>query len=187
MNHVEQNLTNDIVLLLLREDLHARAIAGALSRSHATVLRKLRELTEGNIADFHIEGKNNVYFLKRTLEGRNAAMIAELYRGSLALSRYPILRKISRFILEDPEIPLAILYGSYAKGLTTRQSDIDLYIDTTDPGIAKRVRQQSPSLSVKIGRFDPDDLLIREIMKDHVILKGVEMYFDKTGFLEKTA
>jgi hypothetical protein len=34
--------------------------------------------------------------------------------------------------------------------------------------------------------FDTKDLLIREMMKDHIIIKGVEAYYEKTGFFEKT-
>jgi hypothetical protein len=37
---------------------------------------------------------------------------------------------------------------------------------------------------VKIGEFDTRNLLIREIMKDHIIIREVEMYFDRTGFFD---
>jgi predicted ArsR family transcriptional regulator len=49
MNHVEQNLINEIVALLIKEDLHTRAIADQLRSNHATVLRKLRDLTEDTL------------------------------------------------------------------------------------------------------------------------------------------
>jgi len=187
MNHVEQNLINEIVALLTREDLHTRAIADQLKSNHATVLRKLRDLTDDNIVDFRIEGKNKVFNLKRTIEGRNAAMIAEIYKQSSVVSRYPVLRGIFQAIQEMPEIPLAILYGSYAKGLATKGSDIDIFIETTDSRMKKQLEQRHSLLSVKIGVFDSKDLLIREMMKDHVIIRGVEVYIDKTGFFEKTA
>lgn len=92
MNHVEQNLTNEIVALLLKENLHTRVIAERLASNHATVLRKLRDLTGDNIVDFRMEGKNKVSTIKRTIEGRNAAIIAEMYKQSMAVSRYPVLR-----------------------------------------------------------------------------------------------
>jgi predicted nucleotidyltransferase len=187
MNHVEQNLTNGIVALLLKEALHTRAIAEQLRSNHATVLRKLRNLTEENIVDFRIEGKNKVFTLKRTIEGRNAAMTAEIYKQSSVVSRYPVLRGIVQTIQEMPEIPLAILYGSYAKGCATKESDIDIYIETTDSQKKKQLKQRHSLVSVKVGVFDPKNLLIREMMKDHVIIRGVEVYFDKTGFFEKTA
>jgi len=187
MNHVEQNLTNEIVALLIREDLHTRAIAEQLKSNHATVMRKLRDLTKDNIVDFRREGKNKVFTLKRTIEGRNAAMIAEIYKQSSVVSRYPVLRGIFQAVLEMPEIPLAILYGSYAKGLAIKESDIDIYIETSDSSRKKQLEQKHSSLSVKIGVFDPRDLLIRELMKDHIIIRGVEVYFDKTGFFKETA
>ena len=116
MNHVEQNLINEIVALLIKEDLHTRAIADQLNSNHATVLRKLRDLTEENIVDFRMEGKNKVFTLKRTIEGRNAAMIAEIYKQSSIVRRYPVLRGIVQAVQEMPEIPLAILYGRICKG-----------------------------------------------------------------------
>jgi len=187
MNHVERNLTNEIVALLLKGDVHARAIADHLSSNHTTVLRKLHDLTEDNVVDFRMEGKNKVYFVKKSIEGRNAAMIAEMYKQSLIVTQYPVLRGIIRAIREMPDLSLVILYGSYAKGLAHRESDIDLFIETLDTTIKKQLEQRHSLLSVKIGEFDNRNLLIREIIKDHIIIKGVEAYFDKTGFFEKTA
>ena len=187
MNHVEQNLTNEIVALLLKEDLHTRAIAEHLMSNHATVLRKLRNLTEENIVDFRMVGKNKVFTLKKTIEGRNAAIIAEIYKNSSIVSRYPVLRGIFQAIHEMPEISLAILYGSYAKSLATKKSDIDIYIETSDVQKKKQLEKKNASLSVKIGVFDTKNLLIREMMKDHIIIRGVEVYFDKTGFFKETA
>jgi predicted nucleotidyltransferase len=187
MNHVEQNLINEIVALLIKEDLHTRAIAEQLGSNHATVLRKLRDLTEDNIVDFRREGKNKVFTLKRTIEGRNAAIIAEVYKQTVVVARYPVLRGIFLAVREMPEIPLALLYGSYAKGTAKKGSDIDIYLETSDSRKKKQLEQKHSSLSVKTGEFDTKNLLIREIMKDHIIIRGIEVYFDKTGFFEKTA
>ena len=38
---------------------------------------------------------------------------------------------------------------------------------------------------MKIGAFDTKDLLIREMMKDHIIIKGVEVYYEGPGFLKR--
>ena len=185
MNHVEQNLTNEIIALLIREDLHTRAIAELLTRNHVTVLRKLRDLMDDNIIDYRMEGKNKVYSLKKSIEGRNAVMTAELYKQSRIISRYPILRGIFKAVQGQRDVQLAILFGSYAKESANKGSDIDLYVETLDREIKKHLEQRHSSLSVKIGKFDPKGLLIREIIKDHIIIKGIEVYFDKTGFFEK--
>jgi predicted nucleotidyltransferase len=143
------------------------------------------DLREDNIVDFRMKGKNKVFFLKRTIEGKNAAMMAEIYRQSQILSRYPVLRMIFRNIQQMPEITLAILFGSYTKELAKSDSDIDIFIETTDSAVKKRVESFHSALSVKIGPFDRDSPLIREIINDHVIIRGFEAYFDKTGFSEK--
>jgi predicted nucleotidyltransferase len=187
MNHVEQNLTNEIVALLLKEDLHPRAIAERLTSNHATVLRKLRDLADNNVVDFRTEGKNNVYAIKKTLEGRNAALIAELSQQSSVVKKYPVLRGIFQAVHEMPGLSLAILYGSYAKGLATKESDIDIFIETNDTNTKKLLEQKHSLISVKTGIFDTKDLLIREIIKDHIIIRGIEVYFDKTGFFLETA
>jgi predicted nucleotidyltransferase len=186
MKHVFQNITNEAVILLEKEDLHARALAGLLQANHITLGRKLMDLRKDNIVDFRMEGKNKVFFLKRTIEGRNAAIAAEIYRQSLVLSRYTVLRGIFRNIQEMPDITLALLFGSYAKGLAKSGSDIDIFIETMDNNLKKQVEKHHSALSVKIGPFDRNSPLIREIMKDHVIIKGFEAYFDKTGFFEET-
>jgi predicted nucleotidyltransferase len=183
MFHVEQNLTNEIVALLLQTDLHPRGLAEKLQTNHMTIARKLAQLVDENCADFRTEGKNKVYFLKKSIEGRNAAMIVEIYKQSRIVSTYPVLRGIFQAVQDMQEIPLALLYGSYAKGLPTKDSDIDIYIETLNTDVKKQIEQRHSLLSVKVGEFDPKSLLIREIIKDHVIIKGVEVYFDKTGFL----
>ena len=186
MKHVVQNITNEIILHLENEDLHARALSDLLKVSHITIGRKLMDLRKDNILDFRIKGKNKVFFLKRSIEGKNAVMMAEIYRHSRILSRYPILRGIFRKIQQMPDITLSLLFGSYAKGLAKTDSDIDIFIETMDNNVKKRVENYHSALSVKIGPFDRNSPLIREIMKDHVIIKGVEEYFDKTGFFEET-
>jgi predicted nucleotidyltransferase len=181
MNHVEQNLTNEIIALLLKEDLHPRGMAEKLSANHVTILRKLRDLEQDNIVDFRVEGKNKTYTIKQSIEGRNAAMIAELYKQSVVVKRYPVLRGIFQAVHEMPDLPLALLFGSYAKGLATKESDIDIFLETVDPVRKKQLEQIHSLLSVKTGRFDTDDLLAREIMKDHIIIRGVDLYFERTG------
>jgi len=185
MFHVEQNLTNEIVALLMQNDLHARGLAGKLDTNHMTVARILRSIMEENVVDYRAEGKNKVYFLKNSIEGKNAAMIAEIYKQSRIISRYPVLRGVFASVAVLPGVRLALLFGSYAKGLATTTSDIDIYIETLDADVKKQLEQRHSSLSVKIGIFDPSSPLIREIIKDHVIIRGVEEYFDKTEKLTR--
>ena len=39
-------------------------------------------------------------------------------------------------------------------------------------------------LSIKIGKYDKSNLLIKEILKNHIIIIGVERYYEKNRFFE---
>ncbi|MDD4256047.1 MAG: nucleotidyltransferase domain-containing protein [Methanofollis sp.] len=184
MFHVEQNVSTRIVALLLKGDSHPRKLAKDLGVSHTTVLRKLKDLLDGNVVDFRIEGKNRVYFLKKTVEARLHAYVAEWYALGDLVEEAPHLRSVIRAIQEREEIPLAVIFGSYAKGTADRKSDVDLYIETDDRMVKQDLERAHLRLSVKIGSWAPENLLIQEIVKNHVILKGVERFYEKTRFFE---
>ncbi len=67
MLHMEQkNYKLEIIKLLLRKKSHIRAIAKKLNINHMMIVRKIKELSKENIVDSTKEGKNKVYFLKKT-------------------------------------------------------------------------------------------------------------------------
>jgi predicted nucleotidyltransferase len=187
MFHVEQNTSSDILLILVQEDLHVRGLAGRLGTNHTTVLRRLQELVKENAVDFRTEGKNTVYFVKKTVEGRNRVMMAEYCRLSRLLKRYPYLRGPVKALISRREVPLALIFGSHAKGTAAGRSDIDVFLETREKAIKQELEKKYPRLSVKIGDFDPASPLVREMMKGHVIVKGVERYYDATGFFSEAA
>lgn len=185
--HVEQNISSEILLLLAQEDLHVRGLAGRLGTNHTTVLRRLQELVQENAIDKRTEGKNTVYFVKKTLEGRNRLMMAEFCRLSRILKRYPYLRGPVKTLLSHSEVPLVLIFGSHAKGTATERSDIDVFVETKEKALKKELEKKYPRLSVKIGDLDPASPLVREMIKGHVIVKGVERYYDTTGFFSEAA
>ena len=91
-----------------------------------------------------------------------------------------ILEEITKKIDEK----LIILFGSYAKGLAKKDSDIDIYIDTLNSKIKKNAEKINKKFSVKIGKYDNKSLLIKEIEKSHVIVKGVEEFYEKNKFFD---
>jgi hypothetical protein len=92
--HMERNLTNEVILLLLKEKLHVRAIAKKLKVNHVTVMNRLEDLVRENVLNFKQEGKNKVYFLKKTVEARSYIIMAECYKLNMTLKMYPELRNI---------------------------------------------------------------------------------------------
>ena len=74
--------------------------------------------------------------------------------------------------------------GNYAKFIPKDDSDIDIYVDTTDKKIKETINNIHDKISAKIGEFSKEDLLIQEIIKNHVIVIGGEIFYEKLGFFK---
>jgi len=175
-------LGQEIILALLKGDSHLRGIARAIKEPHSTVLRRLNQLLKENIIDFRKEGRNKLFFLKKNISARNCIFIAERYKMLKLLKAYPKLSIILEEVLKSAKERMVVIFGSYASFSAKESSDIDVYIETIDRNAKYKMQELSPKLSVKIGNFDLSSLLIKEIIKNHVILKGAEEFYEKTKF-----
>ena len=173
------NLHLDIILLLLKEKIHLREIARILGESHSTILRKLNKLIEENIIEGEIQGKNKIYSLRDNLKSESIIYMAENYKLIKLLTKYPKLSIILDEVQKTTNESLIILFGSFAKFLAKPSSDIDIFIETKNKKTKNIVKEINSKLSVKIGPFDKNSLLIKEIIKNHVLLKGVEKYYER--------
>ena len=173
------NLEMDIIELLLKADNHVRGIAKKLNESHSTILRKLDNLKKENVIDSRKEGKNKIFYLKKNLVSRTYILQAELHKLTKLLRQNPELSIIFEEVLKKSDEKLVVLFGSYAKGLAKKDSDIDIYIETKSRNVKKTIEEIHSKINVKIGAFDTKSPLIKEIIKDHVILRGIEVFYDK--------
>ncbi|UZE94172.1 MAG: nucleotidyltransferase domain-containing protein [Candidatus Pacearchaeota archaeon] len=178
------NVDSEIILLLLKEETHLRNIARALKIPHSTILRKLDRLVKENILDYKKEGKNKVFFIKKNLQVKNYIFNAERYKFIKLLKKYSELNIIIEDILKKTSEDLIVLFGSYAKFIAKKDSDIDLYIETRNKKVRNNVESINSKIKVKIGVFDKNSLLIKEIIKNHIILKGMEKFYENTEFFK---
>ncbi len=169
----------EIMLELLKGENHVRSIAKSIGTNHMNISRKIKEFSKENAVDYREEGKNKKYFVKKTSEARAYVLMAENYKLIRVLEKYHSLRGIIEKIQKDQKIKLALLFGSYSKGLAKQESDIDIYIDTDNKKIKQELESVDSRLSIKIGEFNTDNVLIKEIIKNHAILKGAEDYYEK--------
>lgn len=169
----------DIVELLLRKEHHVRGIARELGESHSTVARKLWALKDGNVIDSRTVGRNKIFFLKENSSAKTYVAQAELHKKAKLLNRHPELGVIFDEVLQKTDSPLVVLFGSYAKDLEKKGSDIDIYIETTSRNVKRIIEGIHSRINVKIGPFNTSSPLIREIIKDHVIIRGIEAFHEK--------
>lgn len=173
------NIKLDIIEVLLRKESHVRSIAKKLNESHSTISRKLNHLKKENVVDSRKEGKNKIFFLKRNIISQNFIFQAESHKLVKLLKKHPELSIIFEEILTKTDEKLIILFGSYAKGLVKKDSDIDIYIETKSRNVKKLVEGVHSKINIKIGTFDVKSPLIKEIIKDHAIIRGIEEFYGK--------
>ena len=122
--------------------------------------------------------------MKKNTEAISYVFIAENYKLIKLLEKYPNLRNAIEKIQRNKKISLAVIFGSYAKGLAKKDSDIDIYIETADKKLKRDAELINSKINVQIGKYDKNNLLIKEIEKNHVIIKGVEEFYERYNFFD---
>ena len=184
---MEQLSYNNAILALRQSSMHVRALAKEIHVSSMQASRLLRQLQHQLLVDYVKEGRNKVYFLRNTVEARSALDAAEHHKLILLLQKYPLLRSVTEDIQKDKKIKLALIFGSYAKGIAKEQSDIDIFIQTNDKTYRERLKLIDSRAAVKTGSLSVGGPLVNEINKNHVIIKGVEEYYATNPILEHAA
>ncbi|MBT4377003.1 ArsR family transcriptional regulator [archaeon] len=169
----------EVVLSLLSGDKYLREISRELKVSHTTLARKLEELFEEGIIDYSFQGKNKVFFLKKGIRIRNFVLNAERYKLGLVIENYPKLEIIFEEILKKCKENLIILFGSYSKFDASKFSDIDIYVNTNSKKVKDLLENINSKINIKGGSFDKNSLLIKEIIKNHIIIRGEEKFYEK--------
>lgn len=180
------NLELLIIEVLLRENTHIRNIASQLKESHTTILRKLNNLKDNNVVDSKTEGKNKIFFLKKNIISENYVFQTESNKLINFVNKYPKIGSIFEEIIARTDENLIVLFGSYAKGLAKKDSDIDIYVETNDKKVKNNIENIYSKINVKIGKFNPNSELIREIIKNHIIVKGIQEFYERKKLFEKT-
>ena len=182
MTQIKINYEFEVLLSLLKKEMHGRELAKALETSLTRIQAILNGLSRHNILDYKVEGKNHIYFIKKNLIAKAFILNAENYKLAKLLCKYSFLEPLFKEIAQKYSGKMIILFGSYAKFIPKEESDIDLYLDSSDKKVKEAVSHISERISVKIGEFSKEDLLIQEIIKNHVIIRGGEIFYEKLGF-----
>ena len=93
-----------------------------------------------------------------------------------------VIEKISPFING-----IGIIFGSYAKGISNKESDLDIFVvgDYEKEETKKVSRNLGIEISIKcypLKTFEKNvnqDILIKEVLKNHIIFKNTELFIQK--------
>ena len=161
--------------------IYGRSIAGKLKMNQKTVSNILNELEKDNILKFTQEGKNKYYYLNEFYPYiKEIIQQMEIQRKINFLEKYKKLKEL--FLkLEKQSEGIFVIFGSYANFSATVKSDLDVFII----GNIKEIGDLEELYNIKINviksdknRFNKNEHIMKEIIKNHIILKGTEGFVD---------
>ena len=191
---MEVKITNYIfdILNLYRTDytksLHVRAIAKLLNTSHVTLLPHLKKLEKNKILLSRKVGKNKEYLLNHNnILTKDYLALSEKLEAIKYLQKNFLIKKVYQHLINVNVQGAVVLFGSYAKNYATETSDIDLFFlgklsENQILEIKKIGKIYGKEISIKtstIKNFNEGlitgDTLIKEIIKNHVILQNPDL------------
>lgn len=187
MNY-KRNIELEIILKLLKRNYYLRELSKELKEPLTNISRKIKLLEKKKIIDFESKGRNKQIFLKDNILTKAYILMAENYNLIKFLEKNPKFKAIINEIRDFSKSQLIIIFGSYAKGLEIKKSDLDIFVekDLNSKSEKRKLEEIHRILSIKEGEFDKNSNLIKEIIEDHIIIKGVERFYEKVGFFKKT-
>ncbi len=160
---------------------YGREIARKLKMNQKTVSNILNKLEKQNIIKFTQEGKNKYYFLNRLHPSvKEVIKLIEINKRIIFFEKYKNLNSLFTEI-EKRGKGIIVIFGSYANFSSNENSDLDVFI----VGNIENLENLESLYHIKINvvkstkdKFKINDNFINEIMKNHIILKGVEEFID---------
>lgn len=180
-------LLNNKELLVLSEfssDYHkriyGREIAKKLGMNQKTASNILKNLEKENVIKFSVEGRNKYYFLNKFNQYVvDIIKSIEIGRKILFLKKYKKFHELFEKLQQRSQ-GILVVFGSYAKFTSSEKSDLDLFVKGSISDIGDLEELYNIKINiVKSGKgFDRNEHFVREIIKNHIVLKGVEDFVE---------
>ena len=159
--------------------IYGRDISRKLEMNQKTISTILNNLEKKDVVKFSSEGRNKYYYLNIFNHStKDVLKLIEINRKIIFLKEHSKLRRLFEE-LDSKSEGILLIFGSYAKGEETKKSDLDIY----SMGKIKDVDDLEKSYGIKISvirsskkKFDKNLNIVKEVMKTHIVLKGVEEF-----------
>lgn len=166
---------------------YIREVEKILKISPRTAQLILDDLEKKGILESKTRGKIRIYKLKKNIMTTNYLLLAEKHKLIAFLEKNAVIKEVIEKI--TPHIKgMALIFGSYPKGIQKKDSDLDIFIiGTYDKNKIKEVsKTYNIEISVKnyplniFKKTLEEDILIKEVLKDHVVFLGLEEFINTT-------
>src|SRR3990167_8075258 len=165
---------------------YIREVEKLLKISPRTAQLILEDLENKGIIESKVKGKIKSYKLKINELSNRYLTFVELYKSIAFMEKNllvkEVIEKISPFING-----IGIIFGSYAKGTSNKESDLDIFVaGNYEKEEIKRVSiNLGIEISVKCYPLDifekniSRDILLKEILKNHIVFINIEQFIQK--------
>jgi uncharacterized protein len=162
-----------------------REMQRSLKVSSKTASVLLSDLESKGILEGKTKGKIKTYGLKNHARVNDYILMAETYKKIVFLENNNVIDEVITKVY--PEIEgIGIIFGSYAKGTQKKDSDLDVFVvgEYNSKEIDRISRLYGIQISVKnypSNVFKNNlrkDVLIREVLSNHIIFKGFEHFIE---------
>jgi len=164
-------------------------MAKLISTSHVTLLPHLKRLEQLKILYSEKTGKNKEYRLnKDNILTKHYLTITEELTTINYLEKNFLMKKLAEHLASTDTASPLILFGSYTKDYATEESDIDLFcIGKTPQNQINHIKKFESTFGKKINietattenfntALRTGDILIKEIIKNHIILQNADPF-----------
>ncbi len=189
---VNYNITQTTLKILrlyasdYKKSFHMREIARKTSVDVKTIQLQLQRLEKSNVVSSTRKGKNKEFSLKRDVITHYYMVMAECFVTAVFIQKNFLIKKILAELTSYVDGTL-VLFGSYANGTFTKQSDIDLFIvgdkkiDTKivlnlSDMINKDINIKYANKQQFLNNLSNNDPLAKEVVLKHIILKGADNF-----------
>jgi len=165
--------------------MHVREIARDVGVDVKAVGLQLRRLENINVLSSIIKGRNKEYRLKLdNLVAKYYMILAETFASIRFLEKNFLIKRLMSETGDKLE-GTTVLFGSFARGEITEESDIDLFIISdrkpdadvireTGSLIDREVNIKSTDMKQFLDGLMDNDPLIMEVVSNHIVLKGID-------------
>ena len=172
-----------------KKSLHLREISRETKIDVKAIQLQLKKLEKINVLSSIIRGRNKDYRLNlNNITTKYYLIMAEIFISIIYLKRNFLIKKIVEEIENKIHDPL-ILFGSFANGTYTKESDIDIFIISdkkintsliieATSMIGREISLKSASRQQFLEGLRNNDPFIKEVVSNHIILKGADEFSD---------
>ncbi len=164
---------------------HIREMAKLIRKSHVGLLPNLKKLEDEKILLSKQVGKSKVFSLNlNNNQTKELILLAEKKKTLELLNKEFFIKKIYDEYIKTNLNGCLILFGSYASGINTKKSDIDLiYIGEINNNEERKIKDlgniynkeihlTKMSLKELKEQLQKQNALIKEVIKNHIILSN---------------